>query len=1300
MIGTTLQHRYRLDAELGRGGMGTVYRAHDSLLDRPVAVKVLSSTTLGTEGRARLLREARAAARLNHPGIMAVHDAGEENGAPYIVMELLHGQTLRQLSTPGLAQTIAIGRAICAALEHAHAAGVVHRDLKPENVMVLSGGSAEREARIKLMDFGLAFTSDAARLTHDGAFIGTANYVAPEIIEGQTATAASDLYAVGVMLYELLAGRPPFVGDSLMAILSQHLYAPVVPPSTYQPSVPDALDSLIVKLLSKRPEDRPASAAEVRRALEQLDQTSALVALPDRFVPLSALDRIARGRLIGREHELAEARAVWQRAASGEGCVLLISGEPGIGKTRFARELTAQARVTGGQVLFGECHAEGMLPYGPITEMLHNRCCQPGAPPMPDLTTSILADLITIAPELRANFPHVPPNPPQTPQAEQLHLFESVAAFVTAVAAKAPLMIVIDDAHWADSATLLLLRHLARRARSSRLLLVLTYREIELDEARPFHEAQLDFHRERLATRLKLTRLDRAQTEELLSALFQSAIEPDFAQAIYRETEGNPFFIEEVCKALIESGKVYRADGRWQQASLDEIEIPQSVRLAIQTRLGKLPEAAQDTLRLGAVLGREFDFEVLRAMSDLDEERLIDALEAAERAQLIGEVPRSGAARSGAMSFAFAHALIPATLYDGVSGLRRQRLHRRAAQAMERAHADRLASGEFAAAIGRHYAEAGDADKAIDYLLQAGDRARRMSGYREAITHYQQALGFLKEQGPIGLARAARTAMSLGLLHQTFFDFDQSREAYQEAFTLWQQASDQQAQTALPPAPHALRGFWSADRTSLDPALAMTSDDIQTVEQLFSGLAELSPEYDVVPVLARRWEVLDGGRRYVFYLRSDCRWSDGWPVTAHDVEYAWKRLLSPALDTPNAEFLMDLKGARAYRRGEGRAAEVGVRATDDHTLVVELDEPIGHFMYVMTLAAMFPVPRHVVEQAGADWWRPEHLVTNGPFRLAEWQYNRRMVLERDPNYRGPVRGNVQRVELTLVHHLTRAGVHEKYEAGLHDVASLDGADMIEWARRQYPGEYFSAPVSYTLFLAFDTTRPPFDDARVRRALAHAINQQTLAENVHRGVVAPALGGLVPPGMPGHSPRIGLAFDPGKARQLLAEAGYPGGQGFPSIEAWTTSGGEFNVNPTYVATQWREQLNIDIRWTHFDWTTYFKQLATAGPPQLYRMAWIADYPDADTFLYMAMRQPYVRWHNPQYERLIETARHMADPVERIKFYQAAERLLVDEAAFIPLLYGCHHFLIKPWIKQLPVSAMKASYWKDVIIEPHE
>jgi tetratricopeptide (TPR) repeat protein len=724
MLGQTLLNRYRIDAQLGQGGMGIVYRAHDMLLDRPVALKVLNASGLASGGKARLMVEARAAAKLNHPNIVTVYDVGEAGDVLFIIMELVLGETLRQTHPLNLDATVDLIRQVCAALEHAHAAGVIHRDLKLDNILLTPTHTA------KLMDFGLARLRESPHLTRDGAVVGTFLYMAPEMLMGEEASVQSDLYALGVMFYQLACGQPPFKGSEPRALISQHLHATPVPPSTNNPNIPLGIETLILKLLAKQPEDRPTSATEVRASLEPVVRTTETV-----LAAGTLLDRIVRGRLVGRERELSDALRLWHKAQLGEGEILLISGEPGIGKSRLAREIMVQVQMEHGTPLVGECYAGGSAPYAAFAQMILNVGDWPA-----DLPPLILADLISLAPGLRVRYPDIPPNPALDPQAEQQRLYESAFSFFVRLANQAPLLLALEDVHWADGGTLALVRSLTRRFRQTHtpVLLLLTFREVELNEQKGLSELLTMWHRDRMAQTLKLHRFDRQGTQDVLEALLAESVTADFADRVHRETEGNPFFIEEMCKALIDGGQVYREEGRWQRRTTTSIEMPRSIRMAIETRLSALPQATQEVLHLAAVLGRRFEFNVLQAAGESviwqDEDALITALEIAEQAQLLHEIDRAGGG-----TFEFAHALIPATLVESISGMRRRRLHRRAAAALEKFHP------EDYTALAHHCLEASEDQRALDYLIKAAQRARSTFAYTETLANYQQALDVLHE---------------------------------------------------------------------------------------------------------------------------------------------------------------------------------------------------------------------------------------------------------------------------------------------------------------------------------------------------------------------------------------------------------------------------------------------------------------------------------------------------------------------------------------------------------------------------
>jgi class 3 adenylate cyclase/tetratricopeptide (TPR) repeat protein len=491
-----------------------------------------------------------------------------------------------------------------------------------------------------------------------------------------------------------------------------------------------------------------------------LRSTPAMISAED--TTTSMLDRIVRGKLIGRERELMDANLCWQKTVAGEGQALLISGEPGVGKTRLTRELVEQLKNSGAIVLIGECYAEGGAPYAPIAQIIQDAFAQ--NPSLPKaLPLYVLADILTLAPALRLRYADAPINQPLDRESEQERIYDSVLELCARLSLRTPLMLFLDDAHWADPGTLSLLRHLARRSRATvqktrpRMMIVITYREMELNEARALNEVLLDLNRERIATRIKLTRLNKERTHNLLTVMFAEDITPDFLDGIYRETEGNPFFVEEVCKSLIESGNLTFSDGRWHRPNMDDMQIPQSLRLAIQTRVGRLQPQAQEALTLASVIGREFDFDTLLHSSEpYDEDLLIESLEAATRAQLIEEVKGKNGER-----YSFVHALIPTTLYEGISSRRRKRTHERVAHAIEKLSPNDCESLTY------HFSAADDSVKAVEYARKAAQRAESLYAYDAAIQHLRAALDFVESDQP-GLRRELLEHLAdiLSLIHE------------------------------------------------------------------------------------------------------------------------------------------------------------------------------------------------------------------------------------------------------------------------------------------------------------------------------------------------------------------------------------------------------------------------------------------------------------------------------------------------------------------------------------------------------
>ena len=726
--GRVLRRRYRLENEIGRGGMGIVYRATDLELMREVAVKVLSEAA-SPDASERLIREARAAAALNHPHIISVHDVGEASGRPFFVMELVTGPSLAKAPPVELSSIIEIASQICTALEHAHSNHIVHRDLKPDNVLWSASGEAPR---IKLADLGLALPGHGARISRSGLIVGTASYMAPEQALGQKVDGRTDLYALGVLLYELTTGRLPFAGGDPLATVSQHVHAPVVPPRVLRPDLPRKLESVILRLLEKNPVNRFASARETAVALADSLSPPETVDDSEAGATVAILDALSRGRLVGRIAELAEARELWRHAREGHGHAVLLSGEPGAGKTRLAREITIQAAIDGAVVLNGGCYEyEATTPYLPFGEAFRRWVReQNDDSAIRSMLGDSAAQIAKLAPELESRLGPFPARPELPPHEERLLFFDAVVQVFSNLARHYGLLFFLDDLHWADRGTLWLLGHLLRQTRDQRVLIVGCYRETELDRAHPLAKALVDWNRERLTTRITLRRFDAGETSAQLSALLGESVSAEFGYAVHRETEGNPFFVEEVLKALVERGSVRRESGRWQRCDMGELVIPQSVKEAIGSRLDRISEQSNEVLRTAAVLGKTFSFEELRAADrNTSEDVLLDALDESAGAQLIV----AGADES----FTFTHDKIREVLYEELNPIRRRRLHRNAAEGLEH-HC-----GPAGCAVERlayHYIQAGDYERGLDYAKKSAEEAERLFAFDEAVAAYGRAL--------------------------------------------------------------------------------------------------------------------------------------------------------------------------------------------------------------------------------------------------------------------------------------------------------------------------------------------------------------------------------------------------------------------------------------------------------------------------------------------------------------------------------------------------------------------------------
>jgi class 3 adenylate cyclase/tetratricopeptide (TPR) repeat protein len=453
--------------------------------------------------------------------------------------------------------------------------------------------------------------------------------------------------------------------------------------------------------------------------------------------------------MVGRSAEAEALALAWAKAKDGQRQVVLIAGEPGIGKTRLATEAARAAHADGGTVLFGACDEDVALPYRPFVEALRHYVTHAPAAVLATHVGTHRGELARLVPELARRIPDLPAPQAAEAETERFLLFEAVTGLLATASRESPIVLVLDDLHWAVAPELLLLKHLVRSVEPMRLLVIGTYRDTDLSRTHPLTAMLADLLKESGVERVSLHGLDDDAVEALVAAVARHELDDALvalARVVRRETEGNPFFMGEVVRHLIESGALFQEHGRWTyRGATADLGIPEGVREVIGRRLGRLSEATSRVLGLAAVIGRQFDVALLATIAETSEDVVVDALEEATAAALVTEV------RGSPDTFTFRHALIRTTLYEELSAPRRARLHQRVGEALEGlvqptpgARIEELAYHWLAAT------RTADIGKAVAYARQAGERALAGLAFEEAAAHFARALAVLEPRDPDG----------------------------------------------------------------------------------------------------------------------------------------------------------------------------------------------------------------------------------------------------------------------------------------------------------------------------------------------------------------------------------------------------------------------------------------------------------------------------------------------------------------------------------------------------------------------
>jgi ABC-type transport system substrate-binding protein/serine/threonine protein kinase len=866
MIGQRLSNRYDIRTELGRGGMGVVYRAHDPLLNREVAIKLIPPTLLSPETEQRFQREAQLVAQMDHPAVVPIFDFGKYEGSLFFVMPVVQGTNLRWFQREGaltLGEVIDIGIQVAEALEYSHSRGVIHRDIKPENIMVLREDGTR--TRVRIMDFGLARGATESRITKTGTIAGTLSYMSPEQVAASGVDHRSDIYSLGTVLYECLTGEPPFSGE-LQSILYRIVHEIPQPPRSLGADINEDLEAVILTCIAKDPAKRPQHASEVadslRRCqtrLHQSDLGKSVVLTKTLMLP-----RVALSPFIGREREQAELQKRLNAAISGECQFVVVSGEPGVGKTRLLDEIENLAKARKLLLLHGRSiEQDGAFPYQGFCEAIQEYFRQKDTSSSPDN----LIELSDVAPDLVSLFPMLTEiseirasatgdsklaqtggslGGSQGPE-NRTQIFELLARTLTRLAAGKPLILFLEDLHAAEI-SIEALQYIVRRLGPTPTLIVATYRSSEVDRSHPLLRMLDSFRGDRRFSAIALGPFSPAEHRLFLETLIGGPKLADtLVEKLYEGTEGNPFFTKELVRSLLDSGGISKDQtGAWSLGAATDLstgDLPATIQQAVEKRIERLPEELREILSIASVIGKAFDFRDLEALAGA--KGVEDAIDRLVEEGLLEEERESRGDR-----LIFSSGVVRDVLYGAISRRKRRSLHRKYAEEVEKRHGGRLE--RVYPQLVHHFSQGDVPDKTVEYGLRMAKTALDAFSPEEAARAARTVLEFLDEEWEGDPALEGDARMLLAQAHRMAGDVDAAlKEAESAGRILEREGHKSRAVTALLLAAETAWQARKVEETTrlvlqvMDAARAAgDNDSLRHALSLAATLANLRGEYE------------------------------------------------------------------------------------------------------------------------------------------------------------------------------------------------------------------------------------------------------------------------------------------------------------------------------------------------------------------------------------------------------------------------------------------------------------------------
>jgi ABC-type transport system substrate-binding protein/class 3 adenylate cyclase len=970
--------------------------------------------------------------------------------------------------------------------------------------------------------------------------------------------------------------------------------------------------------------------------------------------------------LVGRDFELSVLDRTLEGLVEGRGAIVSILGEPGIGKSRLVAEVRARY---GDRMRFLEGRAVSYartIPYWPIRELMREWLGLGATAPEARVRLELKAELAGLfGPDADAAYPVLATLlgiTLETDAAERIRelsrealrrqTFEVFHELLGRLAADASICVVLEDLNWADEATLELLQEVLPVTEEAAVGLLLVYRsEREHGSWRLGERARQRYpHRYR---EIELRPLPDDASRAFAAMVAGADLPESVAEILTVRAGGNPYFLEEALQDLVERGALRRENGRMVlTVDATELSVPSLVQGALQARLDRLDAETRELVNAAAVIGRTFDLPLLEQVLPVG--HVVPALSELQRLELVVE-----RRRRPVPEYSFRHGLMQEVAYASLVEAKRRKLHLKVGEALEASNRD---SHEVYGVLARHFSEADAPEKAAEYLLKAGDAALALYADDEAVEHYIHARTFLARLGDE--TRARETLFKIALARHLSFDFTGAEDAYDEAFCC-------RVDEAPPPEPTERLETAMTRSPYLVPGDVYSTEGLALAELVFRGLLSVDQHLTVVPDMADNFRVSGDGLTYLFRLREDTFWSDGVRLTAADFVYAWERMREERRHT--AFLLTDIASAEAL---------------DDRTLEVRMREPRNYFPYLVASWA-YPWPRHKCEELGEAWREPENIVCNGPFMISEVS-DECVELVANPYWNGQ-RGNVREIRIDARPTGSESSV-DRWEQGRYDVLQAFQARALELSENTIAK---SVPHLSTHYLGFRADRSPFCNELVRRAFAHAVDRAILGGAVFDLSRTATQGGVLPPAMPGHSPRAGAEYAPSTAAELLAEAGFPGGRGLPEIElvlpGWVS-------HPEVFVDQW-SAIGADVRVRYGGSPLCESDIRDGG--HIWMTGWTADFPDPEgMFLGLYARDDWPLYEDDELTELLDRARRSRDRRERMRFYHEFDRTWVRErAALVPLAYGRSVLLRRPWVDSVGLSPlMRMSLHHAIVTSP--